>query len=379
MDVPGFVGGSAQSVSRSLDVERTINLISLRGDSGTPRVKDAMRNAPGVRPWVTLPVGPVRGLYTLNGQRLWAVAGATLYEVFGNQTAMAVGSVTQDSRPATFACNGANGNQLLVCSGFAGYVLDLVTGAFAVVPPDPASGFPAQCAMVAECAGYALALGSQVNQVNFSAPEDFSSWDTLDFFRVQTNDPLVSMISANRLVYVFGGQQSQVWYPDGSASVFGPVQNVQIESGTSSPFGPVAVGVSPTATVLFPNRSSNGQGVMYGLDGYSPQPVSSFAISTILQQQSRLDDMVSWTYQEDGHTFALFYIPTNDTTLCFDASAGAGMNWTERAIWDSHAYRWLPHIGRCHAFAFGKHLVGSRADGTIYEMSNSLYLDAIVP
>ena len=375
MILPGFVGGSAQSASRSLNVERSVNLITRVGDSGTPKVPAAMVNAPGCHPELLLPSGPIRGLYSLNGQQAWAVAGTSLYELFPNHTATLVGSVTASTRPVTWACNGANGYQLLLCSQPNGYLVDLVTGAFSQVVDD---GFPTNCAMVAECSGYALALAAQSNQVNMSTPVDFSAWDGLDFLRVQTNDPIVSMVSANNLVYLLGGQQSQVWYPSGDTTPFSPVQGVQIETGTAAMFSAIAVGEAPSSVLLWVSRNDNGQGMVYAMNGYSPQRVSSFAVEQMLQQQPRLDDIIAWTYQQDGHTFAVFYIPSNDTTWAFDTQAPQGMNWAERAIWDSNAIRWFPHIGRCHCFAWGKHLVGSRLNGAIYEMSPAYPSDWIV-
>jgi hypothetical protein len=372
---PGFIGGSAQSASRSIDVERTINLVTILGDSGTPTVPVGLTAAPGCQPYLGLPSGSIRGLYSLNGSRAWAVAGAALYELFASRTAVAVGSVISSSIPATFASNGANGNQLMVCTPPNGYVLDLVTGTFTQIV---ANGFPTQCAMVADCRGFGLALTSKSNQFNVSAPEDYLTWDGLDFARVQTNDPLVSMLSANDLVYLLGGQTGQIWYPSGDTFPFAPVQGGSIETGTAAAFGPVVIGSAPNATVVFPSRSKDGMGLMYALNGYSPQVISSFAVSTALQAQPRLDNMVSWSYQENGHTYALFYLPTNDTTWVFDKDAPNGMQWAERGIWDSARLRWTPHIGRCHCFAFGKHLVGARNTGTIYEMSQSFYTDGIV-
>jgi len=171
--MPGFIGGSAQAASRSLDVERTINLTCLQGYSGLPKVPATLRNAPGVRPWIGLPSGSVRGLYTLNGQRAWAVAGAFAYELFANQTATVIGSVVSSSLPATFACNGSNGNQLLINTQPNGYVFDLVTGAFSQVA---ANGFPTDCAMVADCKGFGLALTAHSNQFNVSSPDDYTAW-----------------------------------------------------------------------------------------------------------------------------------------------------------------------------------------------------------
>jgi len=43
--------------------------------------------------------------------------------------------------------------------------------------------------------------------------------------------------------------------------------------------------------------------------------------------------------------------------------------WHERAFKNPVSGKDFAHLGRCHAYAFDRHLVGSRVDGKVYEMS----------
>jgi hypothetical protein len=74
----------------------------------------------------------------------------------------------------------------------------------------------------------------------------------------------------------------------------------------------------------------------------------------------------------DGHAFYVLYLPTNDTSLVYDVSTE---QWVEWALWDSDNFRWLPQFAQCHAFAFGKHLIGDPVSGTIYDLSFDYYAD----
>jgi hypothetical protein len=100
-----------------------------------------------------------------------------------------------------------------------------------------------------------------------------------------------------------------------------------------------------------------------------------------LNQFPRVDDAIAWAYQDEGHSFYVLLLPTPPprdafgvdwTTWVYDVATGV---WHERALWDDTRLRWLPHYGRCHAYAIGKHLIGDRASGVIYEYSLQLRED----
>src|SRR4030095_195127 len=53
--------------------------------------------------------------------------------------------------------------------------------------------------------------------------------------------------------------------------------------------------------------------------------------------------------------------------------------WHQRGVWNPGAERWDPMHQWCHMFAFGKHLVGDRTTGTIYEQTSELATESGVP
>jgi hypothetical protein len=63
--------------------------------------------------------------------------------------------------------------------------------------------------------------------------------------------------------------------------------------------------------------------------------------------------------------------PTEDQTWVYDASTNL---WHERGSWDGVDFTVLPV--RCHAYAFGRHLVGGRSTGNVYAMSTDIATDA---
>ena len=74
----------------------------------------------------------------------------------------------------------------------------------------------------------------------------------------------------------------------------------------------------------------------------------------------------AFAHQMGGHQFYWLYVPGLDTTPVYDLAEN---QWAERAMWDVALGVNTPHVARCHCYAFGKHLIGTRDSGTIYELS----------
>lgn len=84
---------------------------------------------------------------------------------------------------------------------------------------------------------------------------------------------------------------------------------------------------------------------------------------------------MAYVYQEEGHSFYVLHVPDShsredETTWVYDVSTGW---WHERATWNEETYRFEPHEGHCHCYAFGRHIVGSHRTGQIYEQSLDIY------
>jgi hypothetical protein len=115
--------------------------------------------------------------------------------------------------------------------------------------------------------------------------------------------------------------------------------------------------------------------VAYRAQGYQPQRISTHAVEQAWHQLPTVADTIAWSYQDRGHAFVCWYLPHAETTWVYDVATQA---WHERALWDPTLLRWTPHLARCHAFAFDKHLVGDRASPAVYVLDAATYTDGRV-
>jgi hypothetical protein len=150
-----------------------------------------------------------------------------------------------------------------------------------------------------------------------------------------------------------------------------------MESGIAAPFSAAILDNTP----FWLHADARGQGIVVRGDGLSYAIVSTRAIETYINTLPRVDDAIGWTYQEEGHSFYVLYFPAAELlredgfSLVYDVST---QSWAYWSLWDPVRMRHTPHLGRCHAFAFGKHLVGSRLDGAIHWQQLDRYEDALV-
>lgn len=367
---PGFIGGSATVRSRNVNAEQTVNWYVER-PPGTAKVSEWLAPTPGLAPFAVLSAGPVRGLIAVNG-RVFAVGGSGFYEVFANATTIYWGPVASNAQPASLSTNGTNGFQVFIVSGGLGYIFDLQTNTLSQIV---AAGFPSPCVMGAFSDGYFLALKGQSNQFHISDLYDGTAWDALDVFQVSTvAEQLVTLIESHREIWLLGEQTSSVWANTGDAdTVYQPIGGVKIDMGSAAPFGAARI----DNAIMWVGQSELGTRMVYRANGYTPQRVSTHAVEYALRREAvpRIIDAVAWAYQQEGHSFYLLYLPEADTTWAYDVATGL---WHERALWDDVYLRWRPHPGRCACFGFGRHLVGDRSSGAIYDMRLDLGSDTLV-
>ncbi len=361
--VPGFVGGSHTLRSRDVAIERTVNFLV---ESTAPAAATAPRyllGTPGVRPFATIPgAGSIRGLFAQDG-RCWVVGGGTHAELFADGSLDHQFPIVEDAHPATIISNGEGGEQILSMSGGTGIVVDLLTNTQTPISA-PALVLPySTCAFMD---GYGIVLKANSPQFNISNREDFSVFDPLDVAqRSEGSDNLVAMVRHHRELLMLGSLTSEIWFDNGDLFPFAPVQGVFLEHGCVATYS--AVGVDNTAYWLGANI--HGQGIVFRLNGYTPERVSNPAVELALSRSTNLSAAIAWALQMEGHTWYVLYVPDLDTTWTYDVGEQV---WCEWARWRVATSQWLPWFGRCHAAAFGTHLVGDRSSGTIYEVSFDL-------
>lgn len=316
-----------------------------------------------------LGTGPVRGLWEQDG-RAFAVSGPNFYEIFPSQTKTLRGSVRANTWPATISSNGSFGDQLIVTSGGNGYLYGMDDHSFAEILD---AAFPTRVQSCLYFDGYFIALDARTGIFSLSDLNDGSSWNGLDFGQeMQVSDQTKAMARSHDNLFLFGSKYAVPWFNNGDASFpFAPVSGTLIEQGIFAPWSLASL----DNTLFWVGGDDRGKGIVWRFDGYTPVRVSTNPVEFALSQASRLEDAIGFSYQEEGHLFYLLYVPTLDTTWVYDV---ATQQWHERAEWDSRTMRWYPHRARCHAFAFGKHLVGDRKSGMIYEQRLDLYTDDVV-
>lgn len=366
----GAVGGSARSAALLANVENSINYYPENQDSGTPSVPAIDRYTPGLKVFCLLPDGPVRALFSQNG-RCFALGSTSFCEIAASQNARFIGTVFTDTRPTSMSSNGSAGNQVFFPSAGFGYVYDLVADTLnQIVDPD----FPSPCSMMAFLDGYALALKGQGRSFQWSALEDATAWDALDVAEVsQTSDNLVSLTAVHDQLWLLGSQTGQVWADTGGTAIFAPIPGSLMQQGSAAAWSIQIVDNAP----IWLGGNELGAKVVYRGGGSVPQRISTYAVETALNQYQNIADGISWSYQDQGHAFYVLYFPSaptrgDHTTWVYDVST---QQWHERALWDDVKMRWEPHLGRCHTYAFGKHLVGDRLSPAIYEMSDAYLTD----
>lgn len=367
--VPGFIGGTYTNLSRLADCQESINLFPEPVESGTGRNQMVLHAAPGRRIWTTLPNTGIRAMFHRDG-RAWAVAGDHLYElqVSGNAgTWVDRGAVMVDDNPAALDTNGTGGNQLFVVSGGAGYIQSLTTNTLTRI----GGSFPVNASGAAFRDGYFFTLAGGF--VYASNLEDGLTWSGASkSARNIASDQILTLIADDhRVIWIVGTETAEPWY-DAAGSPFplSPVPGAFMGMGANSAWG--VQRFNNSIVLLGKNEHGDRMAVVAGA-GYTAQRISNHALEAQWQRLSRADDVLVWAYQEGGHVFGTFTWPTANVSQTYDAAA---QQWHTRGRWNTTKGQYDADPVSAHCFAFGKHLVGSRTTGVIYEQSMSLYDDA---
>lgn len=381
MEFPGLCGGSAQDDSLNVNAECSVNLFA-RIPSGMAKAKPTLRGTPGLRPFCQVDDSPIRALFYQNS-RTFAVGGATLFEILGENSFVSRGTVGEDDFPATICSNGTPGHQLFITSNEDGWIFDLLTNTLTQIT-DPQ--FPGAASMGDFVDGYFVTLWPSENTFYLSDLEDGTSWSPLMLAqRSLSSDPIAALIVVHREIWLLGQQRTEVWANSGDTFPFAPILSVGvIESGCLAPHSVCRVDNS----IMWLGADERGAVQVMRADGYTPKVVSTPAVADALRRYANPQKAIAWAYQEAGHTFYVLYFPEGPdpssghwhTHWVFDASVPLEIAWHQRALWNTATAEWEPHIARAHCYDAENqlHLVGDRQNGVIYRQSLDIYDEQIV-
>jgi hypothetical protein len=358
---PGFIGPSAENRATALNVERTINLYPETVGAGTGKSAGVLHSTPGLAVFATVDAArnPVRALFAQDG-RAFAVVGDAFVELFSDGTTTTHGTVRGYDEVASLCSNGTGGHQIFITSAGGGYIFDLDTDTFTELT---GADIPSPMGLGVFCDGYFLVNVAGTPTFRLSDLEDGLTWDPLDLQqRNYSTDELRGIIVNHRELWLMGSQTSEVWYNTGDADMpFQPIAGAFVEQGIAA----ADTAVRCDNSIIWLGEDERGGGIVWRANGYTPMRVSTHAVEYALQGLD-LAAARAWAYQDEGHTFYVLSVPGLDTSWVYDM---ATQLWHERAAWDDTTMTWSRHLGHCHAWAFGRHLVGDRLRGIIYELN----------
>lgn len=353
-----FIGPTYALSTRKADVQRCVNLFPTLVESGTGKSPGYLQPVPGMAVFST-PTGALRGAKEAFG-RAFFVAGNKLYELSSAGVATVRGTLSTSAGIVDFAYGL---RQLVMVDGVRAYAFTLADNTFAEITASGIYGAD----RVGYSSGYFIFNRPGSAQYYISAIEDASTLDALDFASAEgAPDNLIAVVVHAREVWLFGATSVEVAFNSGAADFpFASNQSAFIEVGCCSPHVPQKIGNS----IVWVSSSERGAGIVWMTNGYQPMRISTEPIEQMLGAAT-LAQAYAWTYMQGGNSFYCLHAPGLSTTLVYDVKVG---QWHERAelVLGNYA-AWRP---TCHAYAFGKHLVGA-ADGKVYELSQSLHSNA---
>lgn len=362
-----FVGASYRERSSNLDAQACINLFPVVGESGTAKAVSALYGTPGTRAVLVLDDAPVRGMHTpSDGSDAIVVSGSSVYRLSRAFVATKIGSVDGLTTPVGIA---DNGTQAVIVTGPNGYLIDLGTNG--VTPIEDEAFYGAGSVDILNT--YMLFNRPGTNQFYISGSNEVT-FDALDFASAESNfEPIVRLLVNHDEVLLFKQTVTEIWRATGDLDFpFARDTNAAIEQGCAAAWSVVDM----DNTVFWLGQNKDGGGIVWRMNGYTPQRVSTDAIESAIAKYSTIADAVGYAYQQEGHTFYVLTFPTGGATWVFDA---ATQLWHQRAYLDPATGLLGRHRSNCHLYYAGQHLVGDYKTGAVGALDLDYYQDGTDP
>lgn len=341
-------GPSYSLRNRSGPKQRAVNLIPVPVEAGNEANRSAFKDMPGLVLFADLG-SEIRGGINSNG-RVLVATGSSLLELASDGATTNRGSIGGGSTWIDFA---ANATQICFTDSSSLYVLNRSTNALTTTADYP--GGP----RIDVLNEFLFMVDDTSGRVWWADVGDATNIDGLSFATAESApDNLTACIVSNEELLLIGKSTIEPWRVVGGDEVIAKTGRV-IEIGSASPYSVRRLDNS----VFFVGSSEQyGQGVVYRLNGYTPQRISTRAEEEKLSGLD-LSGAYAFSFLFEGDSFYALQVPGLDATLCFNLLSGM---WFEAAELVNGDYaKWRANV---HVPAFDKNLVGDE-DGKLYYMS----------
>lgn len=303
-----------------------------------------------------------RGLYATTKGTLYGVCDDQIYRIGSDFSLTPIGFLTTNTGPVEMV---DNSNFVIVVDGSAtGFTIDMTTDAVIMIDPSVFYGGNS----IAWLDGYFI-----VNRPGtyewFISGANTATFDALDFASKSSFlDLIVGVAVANRYIYLFGTQTTEVWFNAGDTNfTFERLPGAYIQYGCSS----AATLAQYNGQVFWLSQSPQGNALVCKTSQFQAVQISTFAISGEISTYENISDAIGYIYQMNGHAWYVLTFPSANKTWQYDIAE----NMWEELIWTDTNGMENRHRSNCHAFAFGTHVVGDFENGNLYSLDANNYTD----
>jgi hypothetical protein len=323
---------SSQGRSRDWSGATLLNCFAEKAD-GDKRADFAVMATPGLTLWGSTGGGAIRGRQVVGGV-LYVVSGNGLFSLSNTGEATLLGTIGGDG-PVRMA---GNYTEVCIAAGGVGYVWS---------GGDLHTPVPFDVSDVLYADGFMIWIIEDSEQFIISSLDDALTYDAADIASVEGfPDNIVGAINDHRDIQFFGGVSTEIYYNSGDAAFpFERQGNAFIERGCLD--GDSIVKLDNTVYFVGDDR------IVYALNGYTPQRVSTHAIEYHLHAATYAR---AFTYSQEGHKF--YCLEVDAGTFVFDVATGA---WHQRQSWGMDHWR----VGGA-VQAYGLTLLTDRGTGNLY-------------
>lgn len=358
MKIP-IVGQAYTARSKSLNAQRCVNLYPVIDSQGGKNI-GALYGTPGLDLLATLPKTPIRGVLTSKDGYLYAVAGDSFYKIDKFGTYTDVGTTTNKTSLVTMY---ENQTQIMINTEDAGYIWDddVLTK---ITDADFTPG-----GELTLLNGYFIFNVPSSDTFYITSLNDGSQVDPLEFSSANVDsDNLVSVLTANQELWLFGKVTTEVWAYDANIDFpFARIDGATMEIGCAAKKSVVKMDNG----VFWLSQDTEGHGQIVRADGYVPRVISTPAIDHAIAQYDIISDAVAYSYQQEGHTFYVISFPSGNATWAYDAATNL---WHERAYTNSFG-QLERHKGQLGQFFSGMNIVTDHTTGSLYKLNLDKYTD----
>lgn len=369
-----FVGGTYQALSPTTAADVAINVYpETRRVEGSQKTRWLL-GTPGLKAFATGAGAGCRGWFSEDG-RTFAVIGTTLYEV---NTATAVltsrGTILDNGEPVSFSSNGQGGDQIAIVGGDELKIFDTSTNTLssAIVLPFT------EPVMVTFLDAYFLINQRDSPIIWFSALEDGTSWDALDFIaRSGTSDDVVAIGAAQNRLWTLGTKTAILFYNSGDADTpFLPYPGTATQIGAITPW---AVSVRGDVFTWLAQDGVGTPRIVKASGGPTPVTVSTPPIEQWLARCTSLATAEMLTYAQAGHAFVAITCPGSPDDVKTYVWDDTEQLWHARAGWDSTHGVFTRWAARGCAQVGGQVYVGDATTADLYTLDQATYADDGAP